>query len=118
MCFSDPHFQFDDRTNPMDKHMEVMIETFGFEAGPPAAQMFGNAGREHMQKYGNSRQDPAFWHSFPVSWFQYRDRASPMAPHAKVVRETYGMTKSPLAAQMFGNAGREHMEKYGKLRCR
>jgi sterol carrier protein 2 len=43
---------FMDRTIPMDKHMMQMMETRGFEAGPPAAQMFGNAGREHMERYG------------------------------------------------------------------
>ncbi|KAF1955580.1 thiolase-like protein [Byssothecium circinans] len=29
------------------------------------------------------------------------------------MKETRGLTKAPAAAQMFGNAGREHMEKYG-----
>lgn len=38
----------------MDKHVEVMIESRGFETGPVAAQMFGNAGREHMEMYGNN----------------------------------------------------------------
>lgn len=41
-----------DRTNPMDKHMEVMINRYGIAAAPAAPQMFGNAGREHMEKYG------------------------------------------------------------------
>lgn len=31
----------------------VVANTFGLEKAPIAAQMFGNAGREHMQKYGN-----------------------------------------------------------------
>jgi sterol carrier protein 2 len=44
--------KFNDRTNPMDRHAEVLMETFGIESGPITAQMFGNAGREHMQKYG------------------------------------------------------------------
>ncbi|KAG7227226.1 hypothetical protein INR49_013886, partial [Caranx melampygus] len=38
-----------DRTNPMDKHMEVMINRYGMAAAPAAPQMFGNAGREHME---------------------------------------------------------------------
>ena len=29
-----------------------MLEKYDFEPSPPAAQMFGNAGREHMEKYG------------------------------------------------------------------
>uniref|UniRef100_A0A667YQT7 Sterol carrier protein 2 n=1 Tax=Myripristis murdjan TaxID=586833 RepID=A0A667YQT7_9TELE len=31
-----------DRTNPMDKHMEVMINRYGMSAAPAAPQMFGN----------------------------------------------------------------------------
>ena len=41
-----------DRTNPMDKHMEVMINRYGMTAAPAAPQLFGNAGKEHMEKYG------------------------------------------------------------------
>lgn len=40
-----------DRTNPMDKHMMLMMGLHEFKPAPPAAQMFGNAGREHMEKY-------------------------------------------------------------------
>ena len=29
-----------------------MLEKHDFAPAPPAAQMFGNAGREHMEKYG------------------------------------------------------------------
>ncbi|HVN64044.1 MAG TPA: lipid-transfer protein [Candidatus Binataceae bacterium] len=43
-----------DRTNPMDKHFQVMVEARGFAKAPPAPQMFGNAGREHMDKYGTT----------------------------------------------------------------
>uniref|UniRef100_A0A8C7IZR9 Sterol carrier protein 2 n=1 Tax=Oncorhynchus kisutch TaxID=8019 RepID=A0A8C7IZR9_ONCKI len=46
--------KFMDRTNPMDKHMEVMFNTYGMAAAPAAPQMFGNAGREHMEKYGTT----------------------------------------------------------------
>ena len=38
----------------MDLHVEVMLENHGFETGPVTAQMFGNAGREHMDKYGKT----------------------------------------------------------------
>ena len=41
-----------DRTNPMDKQLQVMVDLRGFEAAPPTAQFFGNAGREHMERYG------------------------------------------------------------------
>ena len=36
----------------MEKHVTIMAEEVGLSAGPIAAQMFGNAGREHMDKYG------------------------------------------------------------------
>jgi sterol carrier protein 2 len=44
--------KYTDRTIPMDKHLEAMVAKRGFETGPPAAQMFGNAGREYMERYG------------------------------------------------------------------
>jgi sterol carrier protein 2 len=43
----------------------------------------------------------------------FQDRANPTATSSLVMKETRGITKAPGAAQMFGNAGREHMEKYG-----
>ncbi|GBG33130.1 Non-specific lipid-transfer protein [Hondaea fermentalgiana] len=43
---------FQDRTNPMDKHMMKMMELHEFAPAPPAAQMFGNAGKEHAERYG------------------------------------------------------------------
>ncbi|RZF42070.1 hypothetical protein LSTR_LSTR006663 [Laodelphax striatellus] len=44
--------KFMDRTNPMDKHVEMMADIAGLDASPITAQMFGNAGIEHMEKYG------------------------------------------------------------------
>ncbi|XP_029032166.2 sterol carrier protein 2 [Osmia bicornis bicornis] len=41
-----------DRTNPMDKHVELMSEIAGMDDSPITAQLFGNAGIEHMKKYG------------------------------------------------------------------
>ena len=43
-----------DRALPTQKHVETMAEVVGIEASPMAPQMFGNAGREHMEKYGQS----------------------------------------------------------------
>jgi acetyl-CoA acetyltransferase len=45
-----------DRTNPMDKHVEVMNRQQGFNQAPPTAQMFGGAGREYRWKYGTRRE--------------------------------------------------------------
>ncbi|XP_014206721.1 non-specific lipid-transfer protein [Copidosoma floridanum] len=44
--------KFMDRANPMDKHVELMADIAGINPSPIAAQMFGNAMIEHMQKYG------------------------------------------------------------------
>jgi acetyl-CoA acyltransferase len=43
-----------DRTNPMDKHAMAMFSVREPEQSPPAPQMFGNAGREHMERYGST----------------------------------------------------------------
>ncbi len=48
--------KFMDRTNPMDKHMMVMMGLREFVAAPPAPQIFGNAGREHMERYGTTAE--------------------------------------------------------------
>ncbi|MDC3961872.1 lipid-transfer protein [Polyangium jinanense] len=45
-----------DRTNPMDKHLDVMNRVQGFNQAPPTAQMFGGAGREYRWKYGAKRE--------------------------------------------------------------
>ncbi|VDM51060.1 unnamed protein product [Toxocara canis] len=42
----------DKRAQPVEKHIEVMAETYGLFPAPITAQMFANAGKEHMEKYG------------------------------------------------------------------
>ena len=37
--------KFTDRTNPLDKHFKLMMDLRGLAQAPPAAQLFGNAGR-------------------------------------------------------------------------
>jgi sterol carrier protein 2 len=44
--------KFEDRTNPMDKHVMMMIEKRGMAKAPMTPQMFGNAALEHMERYG------------------------------------------------------------------
>lgn len=41
-----------DRTIPTDKLLDVINETYGISSAPMTTQIFGNAGREHMEKYG------------------------------------------------------------------
>jgi acetyl-CoA acetyltransferase len=48
--------KFTDRTNPMDKHFALMVELRGFAQAPGAPQFFGNAGREHMERYGTTAE--------------------------------------------------------------
>jgi sterol carrier protein 2 len=74
--------KFMDRINPMDKHLEAMVALRGFEAAPPTAQFFGNAGREHMEKYGTRPEAFAkiglknHKHSVNNPYSQFRDEYS------------------------------------------
>jgi acetyl-CoA acetyltransferase len=71
-----------DRTNPMDKHFTAMVAKRGFEEAPPAAQVFGNAGREYMERYGVSAETFAkigeknHRHSVNNPYSQFRDEYS------------------------------------------
>jgi sterol carrier protein 2 len=71
--------KFMDRTNPMDKHMTVMMGLREFVAAPPAPQIFGNAGREHMERYGTTAEQFAkiAWknhqHSVNNPYSQFQD---------------------------------------------
>jgi acetyl-CoA acetyltransferase len=48
--------KYNDRTNPLEKHAGVMNSVQGFNQAPPAAQMFGGAGREYRWRYGTKRE--------------------------------------------------------------
>ncbi|KIW05268.1 uncharacterized protein PV09_03800 [Verruconis gallopava] len=48
---------FQDRTNPTLTTNLIMKETRGVTNAPGAAQLFGNAGREYMEKYGAKLED-------------------------------------------------------------
>lgn len=48
--------KFTDRLNPLDRHVEVMVNRQGFAPAPPAAQFFGGAGREYAEKYGVTKE--------------------------------------------------------------
>ncbi len=48
--------KFEDRTNPLDQHAGLMMKLQGFTNAPPAAQMFGGAGREYRWKYGTKKE--------------------------------------------------------------
>jgi acetyl-CoA acetyltransferase len=48
--------KWSDRTNPLDQHAGVMSKLQGFNQAPPAAQMFGGAGREYRWRHGTKRE--------------------------------------------------------------
>jgi acetyl-CoA acetyltransferase len=48
--------KYDDRANPLERHMDTMKRAQGTNQAPFAAQMFGGAGREYREKYGTKRE--------------------------------------------------------------
>jgi acetyl-CoA acyltransferase len=86
--------KYTDRTNPIDKHAEAMFKAREPEASPPAPQMFGNAGREHMDRYGSNPDHYAWigWknhkHSVNNPYAQFQDEYSLQEiKDAKVIHE-------------------------------
>ncbi|KOG49320.1 lipid-transfer protein [Streptomyces decoyicus] len=49
----------DFQTSPVARHYGVMAAAHGFEMTPPTAQIFGNAAREHMERYGTTAEQLA-----------------------------------------------------------
>ncbi|MBS1886922.1 MAG: lipid-transfer protein [Actinobacteria bacterium] len=74
--------KYTDRTNALDRHATRMFELRDPEPSPPAPQMFGNAGRDHMQKYGSTPNHFAWigWknhkHSVNNPYAQFQDEYS------------------------------------------
>ncbi len=72
--------KYTDRTPSLDKHRAAMVAgRGGWEEAPSAPQMFGNAGREHMERYG-SRPEHFAWigwknhhHSVNNPYAQFQD---------------------------------------------
>ena len=71
--------KFTDRRPPMDKHFHLMKELRGVAKAPGAPQMFGNAGIEHMERYGTTAEQFAkigqknHKHSVNNPYSQFRD---------------------------------------------
>jgi len=74
--------KYTDRTPALDRHMMRMFELRSPEESPFAPQMFGNAGRDHMQKYGSTPDHFAWigWknhkHSVNNPYAQFQDEYS------------------------------------------
>ena len=96
--------KYTDRTNPIDKHMTTMFEVREPEQSPFAPQMFGNAGREHMERYG-SEPDHYAWigwknhkHSVNNPYAQFQDEYSlDDIKAAKMIHEP--LTEAPVLAR-------------------
>jgi len=56
-----------DRTNPTMKHFETMVEMRDIVAAPMTPQLFGNAGLEHMDKYGTTPE-----HFAKIAWKNHK----------------------------------------------
>ncbi|MEW1656557.1 beta-ketoacyl synthase N-terminal-like domain-containing protein [Streptomyces sp. NPDC093707] len=65
--------------SPVARHYGVMAAAHGFERTPPTAQIFGNAAREHMDRYGTTAEQLAMVgaknhrHSAHNPYAQFRD---------------------------------------------
>jgi acetyl-CoA acyltransferase len=59
--------KYTDRTNALDRHLAAMHAVRAEEPSPFAPQMFGNAGREHMERYGSTFQHHAW-----IAWKNHR----------------------------------------------
>jgi acetyl-CoA acyltransferase len=74
--------KYTDRTNALDKHFMAMAEVRDPEETPFAPQMFGNAGRDHMEKFGSNPDHYAWigWknhkHSVNNPYAQFQDEYS------------------------------------------
>jgi len=73
---------FSDRANPVQPMVEAMMSVRDLEPVPIAPQFFGNAGREHMEKYGTKPEHFAkiahknHKHSVNNPFSQFRDEYS------------------------------------------
>ncbi|XP_012290043.2 sterol carrier protein 2 isoform X2 [Aotus nancymaae] len=59
--------KFSDRTSPLDKHLDLLINKYGLSAHPVAPQMFGLAGKEHIEKYGTKIE-----HFAKIGWKNHK----------------------------------------------
>lgn len=69
----------------MDKHIALMAEKFDISGAPMTAQLFGNAGIEHMQKYGTKPE-----HFAKIAWKNHKHSVN--NPYAQF-QEEYTLDK-------------------------
>jgi acetyl-CoA acetyltransferase len=93
--------KYTDRTPAMDKHMMRMFEIRDPESSPFAPQMFGNAGRDHMDKYGSKPEHYA--------WIGWKN-------HKHSVNNPYAQFQTEYSLQDIKDAKMIH-EPLTKLQC-
>lgn len=93
--------KYTDRTPAMDKHMQRMFELRNPEDSPFAPQMFGNAGRDHMDKYGSQPEHYA--------WIGWKN-------HKHSVNNPYAQFQTEYSLQEIEDARMIH-EPLTKLQC-
>lgn len=59
--------KYSDRSNPLEKHLDILINKYGLSASPVVPQMFGNAGKEHMETYGTKAE-----HFAKIGWKNHK----------------------------------------------
>lgn len=72
--------KFPDHANPMGPHMDAMAALRAPEESPFAPQMFGNAGRDHMDRYG-SKPEHFAW----IGWKNHKHSVN--NPYAQFQQE-------------------------------
>jgi acetyl-CoA acetyltransferase len=74
--------KYTDRSSPLERHFQHMVDLCGITSAPGAPQLFGNAGREHMDRYGTRPEQFAKigWknhkHSVNNPYSQFQDEYS------------------------------------------
>jgi len=81
------------RTNPIDKHLEVLINKYGLSAKPVAPQMFACAGKEHMEKYGTKVEQFA-----KIGWKNHKHSVN--NPHSQFQQE-YSLDEVMTSREVF-----------------
>ncbi|MDO9409819.1 lipid-transfer protein [Patulibacter sp.] len=93
--------KFPDHANPMAPHMEAMAALRAPEQSPFAPQMFGNAGRDHMERYGSKAEH--------FAWIGWKN-------HKHSVNNPYAQFQQEYSLEQIKDARMIH-EPLTKLQC-
>ena len=86
--------KYTDRRPPMDKHFYLMKDLRGIAQAPGAPQIFGNAGLEHMEKYGTTPEQFA-----KIGWKNHKHSVN--NPYSQFQTE-YSLEEILAAPTVFG----------------